>query len=190
MRSAFCLAAFLSAVLLPGSAWPASLIGDEVVLEFINYGTDGSGPLSTSYSSATVGPGIEFSQAVHFDIAESSIVLSPSSGLLHYGTAEFDTFTVMDLDFDPASIVVGVSFEYNEVPGLSLANISFTNDSVSIVLNGTVWRQFLCGPLGETCVYEAKLLLHTAVVPEPGTGLLVLLGSALLAAARPRGVRV
>jgi hypothetical protein len=111
-------AALALPLILTGAAGPAesaSLLGDSVDMEFINYGTDGSGPLGTHLYSAVVGPTVEFPVGPNIDLDATSITLS--AGAL-YGPNEFDTYTLSDLDFDTGEVIVDVSLIISNVVGL------------------------------------------------------------------------
>ena len=152
----------------PCPSWAASLVGDMVGLEFVNYGTDGEGPFGPFVSSATVGPGTEFDTQIQIDIGDSSIALS-APNVLYFGPEEFDRYTLTGLDFDSPAVITGVSFAMNTVGGFDLGDISFTANSISMVFDGTVWNS----------VNQAVLIIETTPVPEPSSA--ILLGCGVLA---------
>ena len=136
------LLALVTSMAVP-SVSQASLLGDTVTSTPV--ATD---PLhwDSSPASAVVGPGIEFNlifidlvSIFEVDVDDSTIeLIAPFGGNL---LAEQFVYTLGDLDWLPSpGSITGVNILDNtSSSGIDFTNISFTSDSVSIVLTASTW---------------------------------------------------
>ncbi|WP_245306199.1 VPLPA-CTERM sorting domain-containing protein [Roseovarius aestuariivivens] len=155
--------------LAASGAQAATLQGDTVSCGIVS-----TGPWSCSTSTALVGMGSEFTlqffgnDLFSVDIAASSIRLDFVSGSLGAGAGELLTFS--DLDFTPASNIVGIgNFQTTALFGVQASDVSFTADSVSFDFNGTDWRN------GQFVSFDL-VTAQTGVVPLPAGLPLLLAG--------------
>lgn len=167
------------AVVLPAAA-SATLIGDTVTCQL------GSFSQACQTPSAVVGDGIEFTEydfpdtppiLLEIDLDAFSIEVStPATGFgISYGSSV--TLALGDLDFTPEMEIAGFTLSVSNVSGLTSEDVSFTADSVSLLLAGAT---FQAGG-------SALLTLQTAPVPEPAGS--ALLGCALAWALASLGLR-
>lgn len=146
----------------------ASLIGDTITCAQTGAGST----FACSSSTAVVGAGPEFNVGIAPERDEmvinadaSTITLTSLRSL----TLSQTMLTIGDLDWvgSPGTYITGVSL-LDSVSGLSLADLSFTADSVTFDLRGTQW---------DRADYATVSFTTGNRIPEPAT--LSLLGLAL-----------
>lgn len=157
-------------VLLPHTV-SASLINDNV-----SCGITPTPFWICTTDTAVVGPGIEFeldlpsaSDSFGFDIdlGDTSINIASNEDN-GFGLGANELVTLSDID----DIIVGITnFTYSLVTGLELADVTFTDHSVTINIDsGAIWN------VGSFISFD--LVTQSATVPEPASILLLGIGLA------------
>ncbi len=141
----------IGTVEVPVATPGASLVGDEIV------GT-GNWWVSPSPSTATVvDPGVEFTPpGWAIDFGRSSFLAQLLVGVQNHGGG---TITFSDLDFTPATTIIGITNFVAHNSPVTLSDVSFTSNSVTIINNGT-------HPAGTWCRFDI-------VTPPPPAGTMI-----------------
>ena len=168
---------FMTALLVSAGCSRAGMLGDPVTstLHTVAAGS------WTSGSTATVGPGVEFTETFGFpavltlDIADSSFTLmftfAGPGDMFNLGLLGFE-FTDLNQTFSGVSLVPGNTFPPGSITGQSV-----TAHNIHVVMNEPII------PAGTTWTATWNVTSASAA-PEPGT--LVLSGLGALALAAPR----
>lgn len=182
-RNRLGLAALVGASFLVGPAAHATLVGDSVTCDI----SSSAAAWVCTPPSAVVDAGVEFDLvltgtpvAFEVDVGASSITMTSVGGALFAGANEL--LTIGDLDWvDGPGRVVGIAnFFTSGTSGIELADIGFSEDSVSIFFDGGAG-------LNEGSVISFDLVVeHEAPVPEPAAAVCFAVSLAVLGVARRR----
>jgi hypothetical protein len=161
----------------PGVDPPGSLVGTDVTITYLspNVTSVFAGPTvlpittdPTTLVCPAFGSGVcgAFVENASITIGAASFTVNENSGS-SYATEPFNGIEFSNLDFGPGERITGFTLLTN-LPGLTAADVSFTNDS--IMYNGS-------GLSFETSPYFITLTV-TTVVPELSTWAMMIFGFA------------